>query len=211
MLQRYKLNTSRLSLRECLSFGKLTSAPLFLACRVLGINLADDAPIAAEIQDIRFLPFEELPQHVSQQLAPICAESEKIGTISCFSYQFEALQNILFGTVFVSPDRSFSLEHIWAHDDKKNKVTSVFVSPRKGIGNVATTNQKRVFDPESNDLVKFSPQSSIERLLRAHLKRIKKIPVQPIPIDAEHIRDWILGRERKGFQEFIDRGLFVPL
>jgi hypothetical protein len=208
--ERYRLDTTKMSLRECLSYGPFSAAAL-LVCKVLRINLADAKPVAADIREFSVVPLEELPPCVSERFREVQRQSESLGAVFCFSYQYEALENILYGLDFVSPDRSFSLEHIWAQDEKRDTVTSIFVSPRAEVGDVATTNQKRVFDPERDDLVKFVPGASLDKLLAIHLRRIQSIPVRTVPVDVKEIRDWILGRERKAFQEFVRRGLFVAI
>lgn len=210
MPQQYRLDTRQLSLRECFSFGILR-APIYLWGKILRINLADNRPVAADMTEFKFVSMEELPDQVRDRFVPVQEESERLGAVPCFSYQSEALENVTFVLVFVSPDRAFTVEHVWASDENAEKVTTILASPRDLHGDVATTNQKRIFDPEAKDLVQYLPGASLEKLFRIHISRIERLAVRPVPVEAEEIREWIIGRERMAFAEFLRRGLFVPL
>lgn len=204
----YRMNTSKLSWRECFRLGGWL-APVLLASKLLGFNLADKEVCAADLSDLILLG----PDHLETRCAeiPQCNDLRnqvaQAGGEFLFGYTLPPHPTKLFSLVYLLPD--CLLELISTTAEKPHTIV-VCLNPMPPANEKITSLFPLVKGMDADPLDDVAKLSSgkVKDLLALHRDRPSRAPLLPLPSNPVEVTNYIVARNQRAIERFVRRGLY---
>lgn len=208
----YRLDTSKLTIRECFRLGG-GLAPFLLILKVLRVNLADQEVCACDIEDLVMLEQGQIESRCAEapKIDALRSELSQSGGTFLFGYTIPPHLDKLFSLVYLMSDECL-VEVIHSNAEKPHTMV-VAITPMEPHGEKITVlfPAKKGMDSDPLDDVQKLDSGTIEELLEFHLTRPSKSSLRIAPVNHEEALTYIVRRVQRAVQRFVRRGVYIPL